>query len=117
MTTSAKNEVKLPAWLREAVDDIEPTNDVLDRREKPRAIARLLINARLDDHSNGIPFSAKLRDVSQHGIGFIAQIPFAPGELISLTPVDDSEQPVHVSVVHCTETREGYLIGCVIVPA
>ncbi len=116
MTTSARNKVKLlPTWLRRAIEKGEPADDVLNnKRQEPRRIAGLLINARRDDRSNANPLPVELWNISTHGISFVARIPFAQGDRLKLTPTDDSEQPVHVSVVHCTQTMRGYLIGCVI---
>ncbi len=114
MTTSAKNKVKLlPTWLRKVIDKGEPTDNLLNKREEPRTIAHLLINARRDDRSNANPLPVELWNISTHGISFVARIPLDRGDRLKLTTDDDSEQPVHVSVVHCTQKIQGYLIGCV----
>ncbi len=116
MTTSARNKVELlPAWLLRAIARGEPEDDVLnDKRQEPRRIAGLLINVQRDDDSNANPSPVRLWTVSTRGIGFRARIPFAQGDLLKLTPDDAPDQPVHVSVVHCTQQVHGYLIGCVI---
>ena len=116
MTTSARNKVKLlPTWLRRAVQKGEPADDVLNnKRQEPRSIAGLLINVQRDDDSNANPSPVRLWNVSTRGIGFRARIPFAQGDRLKLTPDDAPDQPVHVSVVHCTQQAHGYLIGCVI---
>ena len=113
MTVSANNKVKLPTWLREVVDDGEPTDSLLNKRAESRTVAHLLINAQRDDHSNANPFPVKLWNVSTDGISFVARIPLDQGDRLKLTTDDDSEQPVHVYVVHCTQKIQGYLIGCV----
>ena len=116
MTTSAKNKVKLlPTWLRNAFEEGEPADDALNsKRQRPRRIDGLLINVQPDDDSNANPFPARLWTVSTHGIGFRAPIPFAQGDRLKLTPDDAPDQPVRVSVVHCTPQVHGYLIGCLI---
>ncbi len=119
MTTSAKNKAKLlPTWLRHAFEEGEPADDALkNKRQEPRSIAGLPINVRRVDDSNANPSPARLWTVSTGGIGFRARIQFAQGDRLKLTPDDAPDQPVHVSVVHCTLEIHGYLIGCVIVPA
>ena len=122
MTTSVRNKVKLPTWLREVIDEGEPTDNLINKREEPRIVARLLINAQRinaqrDDHSNANPFPVRLWDVSTKGMSFVARIPLDPGDRLKLTPDDDWEQSVHVSVVHCTQKIQGYMIGCIIVSA
>ena len=79
MTTSVRNKVKLPTWLREVIDEGEPTDNLINKREEPRIVARLLINAQRinaqrDDHSNANPFPVRLWDVSTKGMSFVARI-------------------------------------------
>ncbi len=117
MTASANNKVKLPTWLREVIEKGKPEDDVLNnKRQEPRSIAGLLVNVQRDDDSNANPSPVRLWTVSTRGIGFRARIPFAQGDRLKLTPDDAPGQPVHVSVVHCTQQAHGYLIGCVIEP-
>ena len=47
MTVSANNKVKLPTWLREVVDDGEPTDSLLNKRAESRNVAHLLVAAML----------------------------------------------------------------------
>ena len=116
MPTSARDKVELlPTWLRRAIEKGEPEDDVLNnKRQEPRSIAALPINVQRDDDSNANPSPARLWTVSTGGIGFRARMPFLQGDRLKLTPDDAPDQPVHVSVVHCTQQAHGYLIGCVI---
>ncbi len=117
MTAYAENEVTLPTWLSEVIDEGEPTDSLLNKRKEPRTAAQMLIYAQRDDDSNANPFPVKLWNVSTCGMSFVARIPLDQGDRLKLTTDDDSAQPVHVSVVHCTQKIQGYLIGCVIVSA
>lgn len=114
MTASAENEVTLPTWLREVIDEGEPTDSLLNKRKEPRTVVQMLIYAQRDDDSNANPFPVRLWNVSTHSISFVARIPLDRGDQLKLTLDDESEEPVHVSVVHCTQKIQGYLIGCVI---
>ena len=116
MTTSAKDSVELPTWVREAIDEGELTDKLLNKRKEPRTAAHLIIYAQRDDDSNDNPFPVTLWNASTHSMSFVARIPLDRGDRLKVMPDDDPEQPVHVSVVHCTQKIQGYLIGCVIEP-
>ncbi len=117
MATSTQPRVKLPLWLRVAINQGELVGDPLDRRDEPRLTARQLLHAQREDDPGGKTFPVKLWNVSSKGVGFVSRIQLDEGQRLKLAPEDEPDEPISVSVVHCTQTIQGYLIGCVIEPA
>ncbi len=116
MTTSTPTHIKLPLWLRVAIDQGELLGDLPNKRDEPRLIARQLLLAQREDDPNGKTFTVKLWNVSSKGVGFVSRIQLDEGQRLKLAPEDEPDEPISVSVVHCTQTIQGYLIGCVIEP-
>lgn len=115
MTDSSKASLELPAWFREAMTEGEPTyNTVVTKRQEPRTTACRLISAQKVDSSDSKLYAVKLWNTSEHGVCLVARVPFGPGERLKLTPENGADQPVHISVAHCTQTIQGFLIGCAI---
>ena len=70
------------------------------------------------DGRPGEPLSAQVRNVSPRGMGMITRMPLTPGQVIQLSPGDGSDgTPVQATVVHCTQTVQGYKVGCTLQPS
>ena len=114
MATSTQPHVKLPLWLRVAINQAEVVRDPLDRQDEPRLIARQLLHAQREDDPGGKTFPVKLLNVSSKGVGFVSRTQLDEKQRLKLAPEDEPDDPVVVSVVHCTQTAQGYFVGAVI---
>ena len=115
MAASVQPYIKLPLWLRVAIDQGKPVNELPNsRRDEPRVVARQLLHAQREDNPDGKTFPVKLWNASSKGIAFVSRIQLDESQRLKLAPEDESDQPISVWVIHCTQTVHGYLVGCVI---
>ncbi|MCH7996111.1 MAG: PilZ domain-containing protein [Planctomycetes bacterium] len=105
-------EVKdIPMWLREGLDE-EATDGVLNKRSEPRHGWLVLTRARLLSSPDTELSSVKTYNISRSGLGLITRIELDEGDELELSPMDDTGEPVHVRVVYCKQTIQGYKVGC-----
>lgn len=112
---------QLPQWFREALEG-DPTDHVPNKRSEPRHVFVYLARVRAEQDANAGDVSVRLFNVGTGGVGFTARQEFEPGARLILLPeglpeLVADETAVCVRVVHCTQTVQGYKIGCVIEPA
>jgi len=113
VSTDQSTPIELPAWLSEAIFEGEPVEGGLpNKRQEERTISALYCML----ERNGRPgemLSAQVYNVSLHGMGMITRKPLTPGQVIEIGPGDGSEgPPVRAIVAHCTQTVQGYKVGC-----
>lgn len=105
-------EVKdIPVWLREGLDE-EPTAGVLNKRSESRHGWSILTRARLLSSPETEMSSVKTYNISRGGLGLITRIELDEGDELELSPMGDGGEPVHVRVVYCKQTIQGYKVGC-----
>ena len=105
-------EVKdIPIWLREGLDE-EATAGVLNKRSEPRHGWLVLTRARLLSSPDTELSSVKTYNISRSGLGLITRIELDEGDELELSPMRDGGEPVHVRVVYCKQTIQGYKVGC-----
>lgn len=105
-------EVKdIPMWLREGLDE-EATEGVLNKRSEPRHGWMILTRARLLSSPDTKLTSVKTFNVSCGGLGLITRQELDQGDELELSPMVDTGEPVHVRVVYCKQTIQGYKVGC-----
>ena len=109
MATSTQPRVKLPLWLLVAINQGELVGDLSDRRDEPRIVARQLLHAQREDDPDGKTFPVKLWNVSSKGVGFVSRIQLDEKQRLKLAPEDEPDDPISVSVVHCTQTAQPWL--------
>ncbi|MGB2985978.1 MAG: PilZ domain-containing protein [Phycisphaerae bacterium] len=118
MDPNSAKPVELPAWVREALEDGELTDDLPNKRAESRRAWTLFCHAQPEHESTEAPFTARVFNVCTGGIGFITRKEVAVGKRLTFLPEDSpDEAPVHARVVHCTRTVQGYKVGCVFEPA
>ena len=121
MTTPLPEQAHLPAWLAEGLEG-EPTGELLNRRSEPRHVFSGIARVRPEHDPSATPVSVRPFNVSPRGIGFIARQEFEEAQRLIIFPEGTSEPDanqaaVRLRVVHCTQTIQGYKVGCVIEPA
>lgn len=105
----------IPAWLAEAIEEGEPLQGLANKRGEDRMISALYCQVQ----QHGPPaetLSAKVFNVSASGLGMVTRKPIAPGQRLTLSPNDGSHGAcVELLVAHCTQTVQGYKVGCTFV--
>ena len=102
-----------PAWFSDALEVSSPSDDVANKRSESRRewISRCLVTPEGDTH--GTPITVQTINITSNGIGFLSREEIKTNSRFKLTPADAKDaQPVHVRVVHCTQTIQGYKVGC-----
>lgn len=112
----ASEHVEIPGWLREALEG-ELTDKAPSKRAEPRRVWWGLASVQRHDGVSEKQFSVKMTNVSPEGIGFISRQPLEVGDRLQLIPDGDSNgsaplEPVNVRIIHCTQTVQGYKVGC-----
>jgi len=104
--------IKLPQWLTDAILEGEPVEGVLNKRHENRTISALYCMIEQGGNTSDT-ISAQVYNVSPRGLGMITRRSLAPGQWIQLSPGDGSDGvPVRAVVVYCTQTVQGYKVGC-----
>ena len=101
----------MPMWLREGLEE-EATDGVLNKRSEPRHGWMILTRARLLSSSDTELTSVKTFNVSCGGLGLIIRKELDQGDELELSPMGGTGEPVHVRVVYCKQTIQGYKVGC-----
>ncbi len=106
----------IPAWLQAILDEEGPENGTGKRREA-RVHASGLAKVTHIGESSITPVPVRLYNAGAHSVGFTARHEFNPGDELTLLPHDAPEivapeLAVRLQIVHCTQTVQGYKIGC-----
>ena len=112
----ASKHVEIPGWLLEALEG-EPTDDVPNKRAESRRVWYRLASVQIHDGVSEKLSSVKITNVSSEGIGFVSRQCLEVGDRLQLIPDGDSNGsapigPVNVRIIHCTQTVQGYKVGC-----
>ncbi len=106
----------LPSWLLEALDG-DVTDDVLNKRSEPRHIFASPASLRpIDGGADCTPIRVRIFNASESGVAFISREALEQGQTLCLHPRHEEgvgdDARVNVRVVHCTQTVQGFKIGC-----
>ena len=113
MQDSDARTTSTPAWVQEALREGEATDGVPNKRAEPRLSWHATCTAKPLRTQDLGPFSVRVFNVSSGGLGVIARRRVEPGERLLLTPLGAAAtEAVRVRVIHCTQTVQGYKIGC-----
>lgn len=113
-----EQRIEFPGWIREALENGEATDNLPNkRRDSRRSWTGLCIAEPVGEERFG-RLTVRLFNVGSGGVGFIARQELPVGALLSLVPEAESGHVgIHVRVVHCTRTLQGYKVGCAFEPA
>ena len=112
MTT--ESDVRLPQWLLDASTG-ETTEGPSRKRTDTREQSPTFAYIRPLDEPDAKPVGVHVSNLSASGVGFVTRMQFFVGTRLLL--LEDDEMPdaadtVALRVVHCTQTIQGYKIGC-----
>ena len=115
MDGTQQTQSHLPSWLCEALEEGDLPDEPLNRRAELRTVWAFLCFLAPEDDPSSAPTTVKVTDVASGGIGFMSRQELHPGYRFQLVPVGrEDEDALHVSVVRCTQTVQGYSVGCTI---
>ena len=106
--------IALPSWLRDSITT-GPEDGVLNKRGTSRHASTVMARATLLGEIDAKQFSVKTFNIGVGGVGLITRIPLRESAELELVPVDGSGEPVRLRVIHCTQTIQGYKVGCELV--
>lgn len=110
--TNRHAKVQLPMWIAEAIAEGDPVSGVRNKRGEDRLVSALYCLIEPGGQA-GEHVSAQVHNVSERGLGMIVRKPLRAGQKIQLLPGDGSKAVgVAATVVHCTQTVQGYKVGC-----
>jgi len=110
--TNRHAKVHLPAWMSETLVEGDPVGGIRNKRGEDRLVSALYCLIERDGQP-GESLSAQVYNVSERGLGMIVRKPLRAGQRIQLSPGDGSEADrITATVVHCTQTVQGYKVGC-----
>ena len=113
MNEARQTQCNLPDWLSEALEESYPTDDLPNKRSESRRVWSSLYLLTSEDDTSGTPITVRMTNVASAGIGFVSRKVLTPHSRFKLTPEGrEDAEPVHVRVVHCTKTVQGYKVGC-----
>jgi hypothetical protein len=106
----------LPAWFLEALEG-DPTDTLPNKRSETRHEWVSLGGIERMDSSERKNPTVKIFNVSTGGLGFISRQPLELGERVRIAPEGLSEDgtpfdPIEATVTYCTQTIQGYKVGC-----
>jgi hypothetical protein len=112
VTPDQTTQIQLPDWLNEALIEGDPTDATPNKRHEGRTISALYCLVERPGMP-GQPLSARVFNVSPQGLGMITRTSLQSGQRVRLLPGDGLDgAPVEVVVVHCTQTVQGFKVGC-----
>lgn len=85
---------------------------VLNKRAESRHFWTVLAKAKRLNPADSEQLTVKTYNVSQSGLGLITRKALQEGVELEVSPMDDSGESVHVRVKYCTQTIQGYKVGC-----
>lgn len=113
MENDGAKQTELPDWVREAIEEGEFTDDVPNKRGESRRVWTLMCSAESRDGPAGYPVTARVFNVASGGVGLITRRRIEPAQRLRLIPEGASEDAaINVRVMHCTQTVQGFKIGC-----
>lgn len=106
----------IPTWLQAILDE-EGSEDRTGKRHEARIHASGLAKVTHIGERSITPIPVRLYNAGAHSVGFTARYEFNPGDELTLLPHDAPEivapeLAVRLQIVHCTQTVQGYKIGC-----
>lgn len=114
MALESLDEMELPSWLREMVEACESDDDRTSRREASRQAWMGPCFVQLEGEVESDRFLARGLNVGPAGVGFISRRELRFDQPVLLYPREGEGEPVHLRVIHCTRTVQGYKVGCTI---
>ncbi len=111
MSTVHDEKVRLPAWIREAIRNSKPPVELSARRREPRGTWSGLYVVQPAKGPEVERTYVRATDISSGGVQCISLWDLPLNAVVDLIPANTEGDPVRVRVVHCTETRKGYMIG------
>jgi len=98
--------------MSETLVEGDPVGGIRNKRGEDRLVSALYCLIERDGQP-GESLSAQVYNVSERGLGMIVRKPLRAGQRIQLSPGDGSEADrITATVVHCTQTVQGYKVGC-----
>ena len=117
MDTTYKTRCELPAWIRAALEFGDPTDNLPNKRAESRRAWVLLCLLTPRDKPNSAPITVRVTNVGPSGIGFISREVLTADSRVRLIPQGGREdEAVYGRIVHCTQTVQGFKVGCSIEP-
>lgn len=101
----------LPSWLLDGLA-VTPEAGISNKRGDSRHAWIVFARATILGGTDVKQLSVKTFNVGPGGIGLITRVPIRDGADLELVPEDGPGEPVRVRVVHCTQTLQGYKVGC-----
>ena len=113
MAPEQQEPTTLPTWLREILADRQSSGKSSQcRAEVRRHWGRT--SSVTHDSVSGEPLTVYGLNVCSSGLAFISRQKFTEGDMLTLTHPLCRDEPLCVSVVHCTDTLIGYHVGVTI---
>lgn len=102
----------LPTWLKTLWDEGEAEESPDRNRQEQRRT--VMASCFVEREGANEPELAHILNISAGaaGIGLTLRHRLDIGEIITLRPSDGAGEPVTATVHHCTQTVQGYKIGC-----
>ena len=117
MARGSEKKVELPEWVREALREGDPTDDLPDKRTESRHVWTVFCTAQTEDEPSADAFTARVFNVCSGGIGLIVRKELRVGQRLRIRPEGISDQtPVRARIIHCTRTVQGHKVGCAFEP-
>jgi hypothetical protein len=118
MNSDPPEHPELPEWLGEALEEGETTDNLPNKRSTSRRVWTVFCRVQSVGEPTMTSFTARLFNVGPGGIGLVTRRELEPGLRLEVVPEGDANQDaVQVRVVHCTQTVQGYKVGCAFEPA
>ncbi len=105
---------KVPNWLSEIIESGDPAESGSSRRGGSRPTWTGPCFVELDEEADSGRFLARGLNACPTGVGFITRNELKFDQPLKLYPREGAGEPVHLRVVHCTRTVQGYKVGCAI---
>lgn len=104
-------EVRLPEWLREAIDNNGPADEPPIRPKGAHGSWSGPLVVRAAGRRQVAITRVYASSIGPEEAQCIGRAALPVGALFDLAPGDGTGEPVRVRVVHCTQTVQGYSIG------
>ena len=110
---AGQEQLNLPTWLGELLQSGHPTDTMPGKRSESRRHWPGSCFAQPEGASEDEQSFVHGLNLAPTGIGFLSREPFEEGQLLALFPGEGFGEPVHVRVVHCTQTVGRYKVGAI----
>ena len=109
--------VRLPSWLQQWLDERPPTDSYAAKRSEPRRECAVYCDTHCMDDETVTHFHARIFNVNSQGVGLLTRQALIVGQRLLLRPAGDEQATaVTARIVHCTQTVQGYKVGCLFEP-